>query len=59
MGRGQPLLIGFLYDYYNRDPGIGLAARLVLAQLANAVGFLSEACRAQAGLQPSSPRVPS
>ncbi len=39
--------------------GIGLAARLVLAQLANAVGFLAEACRAHAGLQPSSPRVPS
>jgi hypothetical protein len=39
--------------------GVRLAACLVLAQLANAVGFVSEACRAQAGVQASSRRVPS
>jgi GT2 family glycosyltransferase len=48
------------YPLKRRGPaGVRLAARLVLAQLANAVGFLSEACRAQTGGQASSRRVPS
>ncbi len=38
--------------------GVRLAARLVLAQAANAAGFLSEAARAQARLQASSSRMP-